>query len=570
MRRLLSASFRNRLFAALLAASLIPLLLCSALLLQIFRLRMEDRAQGEADGYLDSVGQTLDQACRSFSSAAAALERDGVLSQALLQGSPSQGEVYRLFLEDVQSAQTLARLDLYDSQGNWYCSTRSAAGRSLSPQWGVLYQARERAALTFVAPEDPGTSNSPVLVGSAPLAGPDGAALGFLLVSFYQSDLHRLLDGAVGDSCDLLLLSPYWRAVYCSQPALADSLADDLRRRLLDGEPLSGAGEEFSYPVVQDEATGLYVILRQPQVFDRGTMNILYTISLSSALVCLALAVVLSLALSRQLFQPIQRLHKAIREVAHNNLDVYVPHEHNDELGQLADRFNDMLVALKRNQEQLLENQRERNEAQIRMLQAQLNPHFLCNTLDTMKWISKIHHVPQVADMSTNLADILRFCISPEEFVPLRRETEIVARYVEIQRIRLSGSFAFVLDIPPELEEALVPKMMLQPIVENALLHGLSGQPDGAVEVRARREGAVLRLTVLDNGVGLPPELEGPYACRDQEETRGHLGLYNVDTILRKHYGEQFGLCLENRPDGTGTMVTATLPLRYKEDASSC
>ena len=77
MRRLLSASFRNRLFAAFLAASLIPLLLCSALLLQIFRLRMEDRAQGEADGYLDSVGQTLDQACRSFSSAAAALERDG-------------------------------------------------------------------------------------------------------------------------------------------------------------------------------------------------------------------------------------------------------------------------------------------------------------------------------------------------------------------------------------------------------------------------------------------------------------------------------------------------------------
>ena len=544
MRRLLSASFRNRLFAALLAASLIPLLLCSALLLQIFRLRMEDRAQGEADGYLDSVGQTLDQACRSFSSAAAALERDGVLSQALLQGSPSQGEVYRLFLEDVQSAQTLARLDLYDSQGNWYCSTRSAAGRSLSPQWGVLYQARERAALTFVAPEDPGTSNSPVLVGAAPLAGPDGAALGFLLVSFYQSDLHRLLDGTVGDNCDLLLMSPYWRAVYCSKPALAAPLAEDLRRRLLDGEPLSGAGEEFSYPALQDKTTGLYVVLRQPQVFDRGTIHILYTISLSSALVCLALAVAMSFTLSRQLFHPIERLHRAIGEVVHNNLDVYVPHERNDELGQLADRFNDMLVALKRNQEQLLENQRERNEAQIRMLQAQLNPHFLCNTLDTMKWISKIHHVPQVADMSTNLADI--------------------------QRIRLSGSFAFVLDIPPELEEALVPKMMLQPIVENALLHGLSGQPDGAVEVRARREGAVLRLTVLDNGVGLPPELEGPYACRDQEETRGHLGLYNVDTILRKHYGEQFGLCLENRPDGTGTMVTATLPLRYKEDASSC
>lgn len=570
MRRLLSASFRNRLFAAFLAASLIPLLLCSALMLQTFRLRMEDRAQGEADGYLASVVQTLDQTVRSLTAAAAALERDTVLSQALLQGSPSQGEVYRLFLEDVQSAQTLARLDLYDSQGSWYCSTRSAAGRSLSPRWGVLYEAGQRKELTFVAPEDPGASSTPVLVGAAPLSGPDGASLGFLLVSFYQSDLHRLLDGAVGDSCDLLLVSPYWRAVYCSKPALADSLAEDLRRRLLDGEPLSGTGEEFSYPAVQDEATGLYVVLRQPQVFDRGTIHILYTISLSSALICLALAVALSLTLSRQLFQPIQRLHRAIREVAHNNLDVYVPHEHNDELGQLADRFNEMLVALKHNQEQLLENQRERNEAQIRMLQAQLNPHFLCNTLDTMKWISKIHHVPQVADMSTNLADILRFCISPEEFVPLRRETEIVMRYVEIQRIRLSGSFAFVLDIPPELEEALVPKMMLQPIVENAILHGLAGRPDGAITVRARREGSDLRLAVLDNGVGLPKELEGPYAFRNQAETRGHLGLYNVDTILRKHYGEQFGLFLENRPDGTGTMVTAVLPLRDKEDSSSC
>ena len=111
------------------------------------------------------------------------------------------------------------------------------------------------------------------------------------------------------------------------------------------------------------QATGLYLILHHPQVFNRDTMNIMYTISLSSALICLALAVLLSLNLSHQMSHPIQRLHNAISEVAHNNLDVYVPHEHNDELGQLAHRFNDMLVALKHNQEQLLENQKERNQA---------------------------------------------------------------------------------------------------------------------------------------------------------------------------------------------------------------
>ena len=129
-----------------------------------------------------------------------------------------------------------------------------------------------------------------------------------------------------------------------------------------------------------------------------------------------------------------------------------------DQLAELAQRFNGMVTALKCNQEQLVDNQRELNQAQIRMLQAQLNPHFLCNTLDTMKWISKINRVPQVALMSTNLADILRFCISPEEFASLRREVEILERYVEIQEIRMSGAFAFRVELPEELADCLIPK----------------------------------------------------------------------------------------------------------------
>ena len=128
------------------------------------------------------------------------------------------------------------------------------------------------------------------------------------------------------------------------------------------------------------------------------------------------------------MFRPIQRLHSAIQAVGQNDLNVRVQLDQDDELGELAKRFDGMVAALKLNQAQLVENQRELNQAQIRMLQAQLNPHFLCNTLDTMKWISKINQVPQVAVMSTDLADILRFCISPDEFVPLRREGEILHR----------------------------------------------------------------------------------------------------------------------------------------------
>ena len=344
------------------------------------------------------------------------------------------------------------------------------------------------------------------------------------------------------------------------------TLSDSLRARLLEGQPLNSGTEEFSYTAVSHPASGLYVVLRQPQALTQDTLNLLYTVCLSLFLLCILASVLMSLLLSRQMFLPIERIHSAIGEVVHNNLDVYVPHERNDELGQLAERFNGMLIALKKNQAQLLENQRELNEAQIRMLQAQLNPHFLCNTLDTMKWISKINSVPQVAVMSTNLADILRFCVSPEEFVPLRRELEILQRYVEIQRIRLSGSFAFSVEVPPELLDCPVPKMILQPIVENAMLHGLEGVEHGAISVRAETCRGVLSISVTDNGRGLPPELVGPYASRARELSRGHLGLYNVDTILRKHYGDRFGLYLRSRPDESGAVVTAALPIQNEEE----
>ena len=566
MKKFLSASFQHRLFAAFLVVSLVPLLICSAMLLQIFRLRMTGDAQREAEEHLDRVGLLLDDSCRRFLQAAQSVRRDDVLTAVLLGAKEEEMVVYGRLLDATQESRSDARFDLYDSQGRWLCSTRSdSAGQDLPTNWGVL-RAAEEGTLRFFPPEEAAAADEPLLQGAVPLTGDGGERIGYLLVGLCRSDLDRLLEDIIGARNDLLILSAYWRPIYCSQPSLADSLASALRQRLLKGEPLNSGDAEFTYTVSSHEGTGLYLVLRQPQVFNRDTMGLLYTVSLSSALICVAISILMSLTLSKQMFRPIQRLHGAIEAVARNDLDVYVPHEHDDELGQLAQRFNEMLVALKANQEQLVENQKELNEAQIRMLQAQLNPHFLCNTLDTMKWISKINKVPQVADMSTNLADILRFCVSPDEFVPLRRELEILHSYVEIQRIRISGGFEFSVEVPPELEDCLVPKMVLQPIVENAILHGLDGVEQGAILVQARAEGERLFLSVQDNGRGLPPELEGPYARRDRELSRGHLGLYNVDTILRKHYGEGCGLYLSNVSGGSGACITAVLPLRWEEE----
>lgn len=570
MRQLLNRSFRNRLFAAFLAVSLVPLLVCSAMLLQIFRLRMTGNSQASAQEQIQVVLASMDSLFSGFEQAAAQIQNSRLLSQALTGSREADTLVYNELYSAVGEMRSFARFDLYDLQGSWRCSTRQAPLRDPpSTDWGALYAASHGdGSMAFIACEDITDADSPMLQGAVLLESRSGRPVGYLLISMYQSDFQHLLDGKYGTQNDLILLSQYWRPVYCAQPSLAAALAPELRQRLLAGDSLDGVSEDFIYTVASHPRTGLFLVLQQPQVFTHDTMRLLYTVSLTCALICVVISIFMSLKVSRQMFRPIQRLYQGFSEVVQNNLDVRIPTDRNDELGQLAQQFNGMVVALKRNQEQLVENQRELNEAQIRMLQAQLNPHFLCNTLDTMKWISKINKVPQVALMSTNLADILRFCISPGQFVPLKRESDILQRYIEIQKIRLSDSLEFSVELPPALEDCLVPRMILQPIVENSIIHGLTGVAGGKIQVRAcETKPGLLCLTVADNGPGFPPDMVGPYFRRDREFSQGHLGLYNVDTILTKYYGEGCGLYLDNAPGGTGAVVTATLPIHREEEA---
>ena len=565
MKQLRFSSFRQRLNAAFLAVSLVPVLLCSALLLQIFRLRMTADQQQNAEQQLDGACHALFSMQEGLQEAASTLGGSETVLGALSGGWENSASVYSALYDATEDVRRFARFELYDAEGTLMYATQTVHGAQTLPvSWGILKEAADRDTIVYSASIDPTDLDEPVLRGAVRLTR-DGQTAGFLVAAFYETQLRAMFDSLAGAQNEILLMDGFWRGVYCSQQAQVQTLSYALRGQLLHGKALTGLSDNFVYTARQDEATGLFLVLQQPQVFTRGTLRLLYTVSALCALGGVAVSIALSLRLSRQMFQPIGTLHRAITQVGKNDLEVQVPVQEGqcDELGELAQQFNGMVLSLRRNQQALLENQQALNDAQIRMMQAQLNPHFLCNTLDTMKWISKINQVPQVALMSTNLADILRFCISPDEFVELRQELAILGRYVEIQRIRLSDSFTFAQDVPEGLLSCLVPKMMLQPLAENAILHGLSGVQDGRLTVTARESDGVLEICVLDNGCGFPAEMLGPYQAPEQQT--GHLGLFNVDTILRKHYGESFGLRLGNRKDGAGACITARLPMRRRD-----
>ena len=565
MKQLRFSSFRQRLNAAFLAVSLVPVLLCSALLLQIFRLRMTADQQQNAEQQLDGACHALSSMQEGLQEAAITLGGSETVLGALSGGWENSASVYSALYDATEDVRRFARFELYDAEGTLMYATQTVHGAQTLPvSWGILKEAADRDTIVYSASIDPTDLDEPVLRGAVRLTR-DGQTAGFLVAAFYETQLRAMFDSLAGAQNEILVMDGFWRGVYCSQQAQVQTLSSALRGQLLHGKALTGLSDNFVYTARQDEATGLFLVLQQPQVFTRGTLRLLYTVSALCALGGVAVSIALSLRLSRQMFQPIGTLHRAITQVGKNDLEVQVPVQEGqcDELGELAQQFNGMVLSLRRNQQALLQNQQALNDAQIRMMQAQLNPHFLCNTLDTMKWISKINQVPQVALMSTNLADILRFCISPDEFVELRQELAILGRYVEIQRIRLSDSFTFAQDVPEELLSCMVPKMMLQPLAENAILHGLSGVQDGRLTVTARESDGVLEICVLDNGCGFPAEMLGPYQAPERQT--GHLGLFNVDTILRKHYGESFGLRLGNRKDGAGACITARIPMRRRE-----
>ena len=258
-----------------------------------------------------------------------------------------------------------------------------------------------------------------------------------------------------------------------------------------------------------------------------------------------------------------------------------------DELGQLSESFNVMSRHLIDNTERLIQRERELSDSNIKMMQAQLNPHFLYNTLDTMKWMAKENEMPELVSMASNLAQILRMSISAKPIIRLFEEIALVEAYTEIQKIRFEDKFDLIVDIPAELENCTLPKLTLQPLVENAIIHGLADCETGMVLVQAavvklpeglrrpgRRDGLTqiteeaLQILVQDDGVGMTAEEVERLNEQGQtarERTAGHesIGYNNVDAIIRLHYGEPYGLYAESEW-GVGTGVYLTLPLNRK------
>ena len=212
-----------------------------------------------------------------------------------------------------------------------------------------------------------------------------------------------------------------------------------------------------------------------------------------------------------------------------------------------------------------MEDEKEKRHSEIRALQAQINPHFLYNTLDAIIWMAASGKNDEVMEMTSALARLFRTSISSDHrLVPLSREKENILSYLTIQKMRYEDKLTYTLDMPERFDAFLLPKLILQPIVENAIYHGLKPLPDGGmVHIHALERGGCLVLSVEDNGVGMDEEQIRRLFLQKPQDSHG-IGVVNVHSRIRLLFGEPYGLFYSSR-SGCGTRVEILLPMLTEE-----
>lgn len=324
-------------------------------------------------------------------------------------------------------------------------------------------------------------------------------------------------------------------------------------------------GERYQILKAHSDVTGWDVVgvFRMGEKIDAVQAMRNYTLLL--ALVSVVLAIFVSMSFSVSFTRPIKQLAHLMGDAETGNLDVYFEdHSAPTEIGALGQSFNSMIGKIRELLALVVKQQREKRHAEIRTLQAQIKPHFLYNTLDTIRWMAEERSAPEIGEMVGALTRLFRISLSRgREIIPLSEEAMHVQSYLYIQKVRYEDKLEYAIDIPESLYGLRVIKLILQPLVENAIYHGIKQKRGtGHIRVTARLQGDVLCFTVADDGAGMSPEMcEKLNRELSDENTlpESGYGIFNVNNRIRLSYGSRYGLHYAINETG-GITVTMTCP----------
>ena len=297
---------------------------------------------------------------------------------------------------------------------------------------------------------------------------------------------------------------------------------------------------------------------------DKTLSGVLFT----ALVCCLLVAVSMRLILGKALTKPVNSLISSMRgfESAPDGYRYSPAENHIAELEMISDSFGQMTWIVRSLMEKAREEEATLRKTELKALQAQINPHFLYNTLDSIQWMCERGKNESAVNMVSALARLFRISISRgHELIPIKDELRHAESYLVIQKYRYSDRFTYRFETDESLDEYLCGKITLQPLIENAIYHGIEPLvDDGEIVISTETDGEDILMRVRDNGVGMTAEQVKSILSKERSDSSG-IGVRNVNDRIRIWFGEKYGLSVESEPD-EGTTITVRIPKVTKEE----
>jgi two-component system sensor histidine kinase YesM len=340
--------------------------------------------------------------------------------------------------------------------------------------------------------------------------------------------------------------------------------------------PPSPQDENGSFESRLKDGMGLFVFTRDPKtswVYFRliplallmRSIRYIPNSTIAFSVGCLFIGFILSLILAQQILSPVKRLIETVRKREEGLVRIDYRPGGTDEISFLNDSFEAIMRQLASAIEETLSVQREKREAELRMLEYQINPHFLYNTLSTIVWLANAKRFEDVIQVTDALSEFLRISMSKgKEFIPVRDEMRHIERFIDIEKKRYPQKFSFMSFMEPEAASCYTVKLILQPLVENAIQHGIAMRRDnkGLILVKSMSEGDSVLFEVRDNGPesvqNIIPNIRSILEHERGEDGERGIGLLNVHRRIRLHYGSAYGVDIK-REEGM-TVVSLRIP----------
>lgn len=331
---------------------------------------------------------------------------------------------------------------------------------------------------------------------------------------------------------------------------------------------LDGQRVLVSYAI--SEVTGWYMVSVIPYDYLMNRIEEVGYLTFFTGLLLFLVAILISALISISISRPVEKLVGAMKRVENGDLSVKVDFRNQNEIERLGVSFNAMIDKINALIAQVYEAEISKKEAEITALQSQINPHFLYNTLALIDGIASMHGEKEICRISQSLGDIFRYSISGTKYATIEEELKMVGLFLAIHEIRHKGRFSSRVTVDEELKGNMIAKLLIEPIVENAIIHGIEKKRGEVyVNVEVKPEKDYVLIIVEDNGMGMEPEelqalqekihsAESIFTHSGRKE-RYHIGLGNVNRRIKLYYGEEYGISICSKP-GKGTAVTVKIP----------